>query len=293
MNAFSFYFEAFTTKNYKMSTTIVQANLVGIDQQTRVVKIDPTTSGVPLEQNTPEKKMIAVIDSSGSMGQNVKRCFNAVGTMAQKLGYTNVSVINFGSQTECKQMHPQQLIESNKKCSGGTKMSPTVAEVARLINSEHNKLIQLIIISDGELNHDDMPVFMKNVQALPDLLQNNNNTIHVIGCRLRTSSYGQPDTRALSGYFNIHNYPGVIPSVLEWKDYNQISTYMASVTRDLEKYTSVSNYKLSCSEPVLRLKPWDQPSESVTLYPGDNIVIADGDILPSMKLPHCPRAAIL
>ena len=268
-----------------MTTNIIQANLVGIDQQTRLLKINPETAGIPLEQNEPEKLMVAIIDSSGSMGQNVGRCFRAVGTMAEKLGYTNVYMINFGSTTECKQLHPQRLKESDKSCSGTTRISGTVAEVERVLNSTHNKLVQMIIISDGAVDRDDMPVFMRKVQELPERLQQNNNTIHVIGCRLQTGSYGSPDTRALSGYFNIHNYPGIVPSVLEWVDYKQINSYMTNVTRTFEQHVTVSNYKLSCEQPVLRLKPWEETRDEATLFPGDNIVLIEGtDQIPPLKL---------
>lgn len=260
-------------------------SLIRIDENISLLKINPETMGLPLVQNTLPRLLVGIIDFSGSMGQSAKKCHQGLGKMAIKLGYTHVWVITFDSTVSSQIYSASDLISSKKESTGTTRISGTVAAVEKIIKSVENHLIQMIVISDGIVDADDKPVFMKKVSELSEKLQTS-NTIHVIGCRLKTSSFGTADTQALSGYFNIHNYPGITPDVLEWLDVYQIDTYLSQVTKTFERCTTVSSYKLESSAMNLRSKPWSALSASVPLLLGDNIVLVDtsNGVLPEVKL---------
>jgi hypothetical protein len=268
----------------------VTASVIQIDSTLSLVRINPELADVPLEQNSQDRILVAIIDSSGSMGGNVKTCHQSVGKMARKLGYSEVTVITFDTNVCTKQYTTADLEKSTRNCNGSTRISGTVVEVEKIIKSVENHLIQMIIISDGEVDDSDKPIFMREVSSLAERLQTS-NTIHVIGCRLKTNTYGSADTQALSGFFNIHNLSGIIPDVLEWLDPNQIDTYMNQVYRTFDSNKSVLNYRLMTvtDQQVLRLKPWNPRSARISLGRGENTFLVEtGDGIPLMKVNGCP-----
>lgn len=156
--------------------------------------IPPPSTTSPSSLATP----VVILDQSGSMGQWATRCPPIISDALIQAGFTpdqQVEFITFASRSAQSTTTAWDLRNKGVESRGGTYMTGAIKRLRQIIGTS-SKPLQLIVISDGELH--DLPQALVAADDLRVECQGRTGAIDASLVRLMTSSYANPDTRAIS-----------------------------------------------------------------------------------------------
>ncbi|KAL7541001.1 hypothetical protein ACHAXR_010544 [Thalassiosira sp. AJA248-18] len=176
----------FTAKSYNLglSGTLVEMNI-------------PTSSTMS-SSSSPSATPIIILDQSGSMGQWATRYPAIISDALIQAGFSDkkAEFITFASHSAHSTTTVLGLRNKGIESSGATYMSGAIEKVRQLVTSNPGEDVQLIVVSDGDVH--DIPRALDTAEALRKECAGRTGTIDASLVRLVTSSYGSPDTRAVS-----------------------------------------------------------------------------------------------
>jgi hypothetical protein len=219
-------------------------------------------------------RLIVVLDISGSMGQTVQRIVQQeLPRFALATGYQpddEVTIIAFESTTKSYKFRVRDLPTAPLRAMGGTYMSPAVMQLQDTLlqgATDQVQAVRLLTLTDGEVV--DQPYTLSLANMMRAKLEGkyifNSQAVRTI-----TSSYGQPDTQALTGMMQLSQTPSELSDV---RMLNYVPGQLANVL--VERYISdglqEGSAMLEASEAVIMTSPWKPATNKLRLSPGENV----------------------
>mmetsp|Transcript_36180 Transcript_36180/g.90790 ORF Transcript_36180/g.90790 Transcript_36180/m.90790 type:complete len:1026 (+) Transcript_36180:284-3361(+) len=233
-----------------------------------LVRVEVAGKAAQVRADAPE--LVLVVDRSGSMSSYFTNLLTRLGQLAASLHCPSVQLITFNTEAQAVETTPADLLSRHVRdirAGGGTMIGPVLPHLERVLRPLTGRHVQLVVVSDGAVS--DKECFLKQVQALPvagALLQ-------VVGVRLKTGC-GQADTRALTGFFNLHALPGTQPKLLEWDSFGSMAhVYLLELADALARPAPPQH--VACT-PAMRAFPWTAPAASHMLPAGTHWLILQG-----------------
>jgi len=234
----------------------------------------------PVKKSQMDNEFWVILDRSGSMGQFVGTVFNYLSSMLGQLRLKKVKLFTFDSISEVYTLDIKQLKSRKMSCRGSTNMTPTVNHLERELKMTRNKIIQLLVISDGEVF--DKKILLGRTATLADRINkcNKTNIVHVIGIRLCTSSYANPDTQALTCIFSLNNHPSARSRLFEVR-HNELSRLRNHLDKVVKIFinnnANIDTFQLQSSKCNLKLDIGERSTKDIRLLKGTNLIIVDGE----------------
>lgn len=230
-----------------------------------------------LEVRSAKKaSLVAIVDRSGSMGNNVKRIMHGLlpGLM-EKLEFKTITVITFDSKeaTECYEEVTAAKLKSMSdwQSRGQTYFADALKVLARTLDKLGSDCIYLLTVSDGIMN--DIENVVRTAEELAPTIMRPGRIITSYAIRYNTG--GCPDTRGLSSVLQFNtNAPckivdmEVIPDVEEARRVGAV--YCADLFADAPQHTCIA--ELSAPEGLLLPTPWEPPVASLSLAAGEHVI---------------------
>ena len=224
----------------------------------------------PKEISQSNSTFIAILDISGSMGQNVQRIItNYLPSTLRLLGIKEdeeIHLITFESSTEYMKIKLSDMEKSPLKARGGTNMSNIFQYLKEIIKDE-NTSYRILTISDGEVW--DQQETLTNACNYKNTLSEK-YMINSQAIRFFTSS-SQPDTTALSSVLQFNNVSEVNLIDINYStDPNIICSTIASLFEN-----DGIGVKINLYGKNLRKNPWNEKSNEISLNFGKNVFWVD------------------
>lgn len=227
----------------------------------------PTKSGNAASRPAP----IVVLDRSGSMDQFFTELLtHSIPRALLDCGYAPdqvVHIVTFDSVTEVLDWTIKEMQRaSSYRDRGCTCIAPAFKSVHTFLDENPNQAYRLIVISDGEVN--DMNTLLVHSEKIRSE-KSRPAPVSVGLVRVRTSSGGSPDTRALTafGCFGVD-------SRMETTEFRPSS---ASMTASIAKVCpQLITYEAACSN--IRILPGQEAQPKVTIS-GPTWVLSDSNRL--------------
>ncbi|XWV26343.1 hypothetical protein QJ857_gp0731 [Tupanvirus soda lake] len=213
---------------------------------------------------------VVILDRSGSMGSNVARIYNSIlPSVFEKLDYSpndNISTICFDNSVIVNTETLNSMKRKNMHDGNTTYMSGAVKELQNYLSKIGEGNLRILTISDGELH--DQETTVKMASELSKQIASR-FTVNSQAVRFFTSRQ-QPDTRGLASVlqFNTINQSNLIDINSEL-DNDMIIAQLVSLF-----YNDGLNmsHKLVTNSAIFMSNPWSKPTDSVSLYTGDNTI---------------------
>lgn len=153
-------------------------------------------------------KTIIILDVSGSMGSYVNMCVDKIfPAVFAAHGYQpdeEIELIRF----ECSAHHTTEKVSSfgslGYQTQGGTNMAPVFPVLTKILKGcEPGSNVRIIAVSDGDVFDTDATIAAAS--TLSSTIDQYLLNIDTVAIRLFSSTYAQPDTRALSTMLSLNN----------------------------------------------------------------------------------------
>jgi len=275
-----------------------QVKIVNLDQTNNLLFVD--TEKLPFEpvKLNIRRKFFFILDRSGSMEGYFELFIKLLPNLMNKLHVRVIKLFTFDSKNEVYNLTLNEAKKLDIKNRGCTSLNGTIDNLVHEINKDkHNCHIQLLFVSDGEL--DDKNKVLINTKNLANKIDKRHK-IHVVGVRLNTSKYGSPDTKAITCINSIHNIPHIQPTLIEipyYKNFDpchqpeiiQSSAIMMKEIYDkfclnqiidIFNRNRISNDGFLLNSSILNLKTEvsSQFTNAIRLLKGKNIIIINSPI---------------
>lgn len=229
-----------------------------------IPRIDDVATNV--KSGSKNVHTIIILDISVSMASFVKKVVtNYIPSALKRLGYVNekITLITFSTNSYIYSVNIDDFKTLPISAFGLTYMQSAIDLLREAIITSSSKKIRILTISDGEVF--DQVKTLDKATMLADSIKDN-YMIHSSAIRLFTSS-SQPDTRALTGILQLNNVGDT--KLVDYKrpsdDLTLIDVFTTSLTDHLE-----SSINIVSSKPVLMMNPWDNPTNEINVFEGDN-----------------------
>lgn len=242
---------------------------IKLENNTGILIIDePKTKSNKLYEN----ELWVVLDRSGSMGQSANKIVRAIPLVLNQVNLNLVKLFTFDSISEYKEIKTIDLINNNDIVArGGTEMLMTLKQLFEKLNNVQDKIIQIMVISDGEVM--DKHKLLDHTKSMI-INYVSTNYIQVMGVMLNNG--GRPDTQALTCVFCLNNFPSFTPQLRECtgETIQEIFTEIGKTfSANLNLSKNVLESKISC----MKYNPWEKLSNLINLPCKKNFVIIQGE----------------
>ena len=223
-------------------------------------------------------KLVIILDTSGSMDQNLDRLMqtiipNFIKNIYDRYPKYRITLITFSDKGDAKVYKGDANYLSKIKeikAGGCTFMHDAVEVLYKLIFTKqiNKNLIRLLTISDGELH--DQEETMESADKLKKLIQERNIVVNSNAIRLFTSSE-QPDTRGLSSMLQLSTIIG--NQMLLDIDCRQPDQDICKLITDLyinDNFDNCVLLKTKNNEKCFQREPWLPLTDSIYLFQGTN-----------------------
>lgn len=223
----------------------------------------------------PASQKIFVIDVSGSMGGAASAIINNVIPDILVDKNEQVNLITFSSDV-IENKGNAAFLRQHKFTQGGTYMKHIPWIVSKHILSTQST--KVIMISDGDVN-DKESAYNAAVKLRNEHQKTlSNRDVEVMLIRLMTSSYANPDTKALLsiGCFSMHTQ--VVPIDVQANDLEMLRGLLSSF---LGADSNVTRVTVQTDQPVLKILPYEEASRTVSVRAGGYFLVG-GDKVPPL-----------
>ncbi|KAI9348193.1 hypothetical protein BDR26DRAFT_1004672 [Obelidium mucronatum] len=246
-----------------------------------IATIDVMTSDAPSTQTVFNN--VVFLDISGSMGNNVQKVVNEIlPIMFYKLRCKptdSVKLVTFDSVSDVHHSTVARLKELPIRAKGGTYMAPGISNLEKVLLAladDHNNTLRLLTVSDGEIF--DTEETLKKASVLSAWSKSRNMNVDSQAVRFMSSTYAQPDTRALCSLLQLNNSIASAVDVSSNLDAeaagmefaNLFDSTLCACTLEIKNPTNTNH-------PKFKLFPWNKAGTSVIrLVEGRNVFWIDG-----------------
>lgn len=246
-----------------MTQATLNVHKAGIDYIGQLV----VEEAMPQAGNVDPPQMALIIDNSGSMGQWSKRMLNLVfPEMLGLMGFTpddTILLILFSCHATHYHVCVKDLPSFQPPRQGSTQMRGVYDQLqAQLLSA--NPRVQVLALSDGAVSDQQQTA---EIAARVSIQLRSNFQIEARAVRLFTSSYGQPDTRALASVLQLNT--GSAATLVDLGQHVPLPD-MARTMADMFDCTTGQGFTLRTGEAHLQSEPWSEPKSELRLRLGRN-----------------------
>ena len=231
-----------------------------------------TIAGKSAKSNDIE--LIMIVDRSGSMGQSYTKLFKKImPLLLEKINYPKdkkVHFITFDSNIEYRKLTKEEFINAGKENARGcTYMQGVFAELEKILVNP-NSSYRILTLSDGEL-HDTKPT-SNTASEFYNKIKGKFN-INSQAIRFFSSLDANPDTLGLASVIQFNTVKQATLLDVNAKDEESV---IADQLSKLFIGDGLGNKILLMSDKQnLKLAPWENKVNEITLAPGRNIFWVD------------------
>lgn len=225
-----------------------------------------------------DRKIILIVDVSGSMGVYAKRIITDIWEKVLKaIGYNDnsvASVITFARYSKKYNIPIGKFDEIIENDNGDTQISGVFHHLDdEFVSTSSNIPIDIVVISDGEISDSTSTIISAKKLAAKKI----HNCINVTAIRLITSKSSNPDTTALS-CLGMLGEMTLIDEEVDNRCYSNVAGEKI-VNILVSKLMTRCNYGTICSDsPVLRTKPTDKLCCAIQLNKTGVLIAPETDL---------------
>ncbi|XWV25083.1 hypothetical protein QJ856_gp0694 [Tupanvirus deep ocean] len=211
---------------------------------------------------------VVILDRSGSMGHNVAKIYNSIlPSVFEKLDYSpedTITTISFDSSVIVNTETTNSMRKKSMHDGGTTYMSGAIKELRNYLSTIGEGNLRILTISDGELH--DQNETVKLASELSKQI-GGKFAINSQAVRFFTSNQ-QPDTRGLASVlqFNTINESNLVDINSKLDNDTIIAQFVSLFYNDGLNMS----HKLATDTAILMTNPWSKPTNSISLYSGEN-----------------------
>jgi hypothetical protein len=221
-----------------------------------------------INSNVKEIQTIILLDTSGSMGQNVGRIITQY--LPESLQNNNnnneIILITFSGESKVFKHNINSLRKSRQGPEGQTFMEPAITNLQQIIRNSEFTQFNILTISDGALHDQDETI--SKASLLKSEIEGKYQ-IKSSAIRLYTSS-SEPDTRGLSSILQLDTTNEAC-NIVDVNTYNTASIIDA-MTKAFKNDNIGGTVKLCVTSKVLMESPYNRENkDTINLVNGENI----------------------
>ncbi|KAJ3159351.1 hypothetical protein HK101_001091 [Irineochytrium annulatum] len=243
-----------------------------------VIAYEP--ADVSTAKPTEKPHTIVVLDISGSMGQNVERIVTKILPLCfDPLEYKStdpVTLITFESNSTIIETTVAGLAASTLRSRGGTTMAPAVRLLATKLmqlygDGSNTAPMRLLTISDGDVG--DQQLTVQEASKVAEYMKDKNIAINSQAIRYYTSTYGEPDTRALCSLLQLNPASGTATNVAASTDFPSIAKQLVDAITAGDGGAAQVTAAICVDSDVLVAAPWEaNTTRAMKVRPGRNVI---------------------